>query len=122
MTDQIEPTEAAPEPTEARSLSPLEIFLVKLGATTCAAILFFYVVFSLVAGFVQEKMDQLAILKGGADFWITAEAKLYKLASADDIPPEKKAQIISALRTLSQRYKPYIDALAGDEKNREPGH
>jgi hypothetical protein len=66
-------------------------------------------------------MDELAILKGGPDFWATAETKLYKLANAQDIPPKKKEQIISALRTLSQRYKPYIDAIAGDEKTREQG-
>ena len=121
MIDEDETTGSVTEPAETRSLSPLEIFLVKLAATTCAAILFFYVAFTLVTGFVEEKMDQLAVLKGGADFWITAEAKLYKLASADDIPPQKKEQIISALRTLSVRYRPYLDALAGDEKNREPG-
>jgi hypothetical protein len=42
------------------------------------------------------------------------EGKLYKLASAPDLPPEKKEKIVNALRTLSVRYKPYVDAIAGD--------
>jgi hypothetical protein len=65
-------------------------------------------------------MEELAILKGGPAFWTTAEEKLYKLAAAPDLPPEKKEKIINALRTLSQRYKPYVDALAGDAKSPPP--
>jgi len=97
--------------------SSLNAFFVKLAAITCASLVFFYVAFSLVTGFIQEKADELAILKGGPAFWGAMEGKLYKLASAPDLPPEKKEKIVNALRTLSLRYKPYVDALAGDEKN-----
>jgi hypothetical protein len=105
-------TAAEPAPVP----SPLKTFLVKLAAVTCAALVFFYVAFSLVTGFIEEKADQLAILKGGPAFWGAMEDKLYKLASAPDLPPEKKEKIASALRTLSVRYKPYVDAIAGDAK------
>ena len=115
--------ENAPEAEAQKpsSLSPLETFLVKLAAATCAALLFFYLAFSLVTGFIEEKIDQLTVLKGGPAFWSVVETKLYQLASAQDMPPKKKEQIISALRILSQRYRPYLDAIAGDEKIREQG-
>src|SRR6476620_2768825 len=105
----------AVEPTPAPL--PLKTFFVKLAAITCASLVFFYVAFSLVTGFIEEKTDELAILKGGPAFWGAMENKLYKLASAPDLPPEKKEKVVSALRTISLRYKPYVDALAGDVKN-----
>jgi hypothetical protein len=100
-----------------QGISPLTAFFVKLAAITSVLLVSFYVVFSLVTGFIDEKIDQLAMLKGGPAFWGTAEDKLYKLAAAPDLPPEKKEKIVNALRTLSLRYKPYMDALAGDTKN-----
>jgi hypothetical protein len=103
--------------TTAREPSPLAIFFVKLTATTCAALVFFYVVFTFVTGFIEEKAEELAILKGGPAFWVTMENKLYKLASAPDLPPEKKEKIVNALQTLSLRYKPYVDAIAGESKS-----
>ena len=56
----------AVEPTPAPS--PLKTFFVKLAAITCAALVFFYVAFSLVTGFIKEKTDELAILKGVRHF------------------------------------------------------
>jgi hypothetical protein len=107
----------AAKPT--RGPSPLTAFFVKLAAITCASLLFFYVVFNLVTGFIEEKTDELAILKGGPAFWGAMEGKLYKLASSPDLTPEKKEKIIGALRTLSLRYKPYVDAIAGDVKSQQ---
>ena len=101
----------------AQGPSPLAVLFVKLAAITGVLLVCFYVVFSVVTGFIEEKMDELAILKGGPAFWASAENRLYKLAAAPDLPPEKKEKVINALRTLSARYKPYVDALAGDEKN-----
>ena len=111
------PTAGGQEPT---SLSPLETFLVKLAAVTFAVILFFYLAFSFVTGFIEDKINEQSMLKGGSSFWAKVEADLYKMAAAEDMPQKKKEQIISALRTLSQRYRPYIDAIAGDEKKNEP--
>jgi hypothetical protein len=103
-----------------QGISPLTAFFVKLAAITGVLLLSFYIVFTLVTSFIEEKMEELAILKGGPAFWATAEEKLYKLAAAPDLPPEKKEKIVNALRTLSQRYKPYVDALAGDAKSPPP--
>ena len=112
---EMDKTAAKPTPAP----SPLTIFFVKLAAITCASLVFFYVTFSLVTGFIEQKADELAILKGGPAFWGEMEGKLYKLASAPDLPPEKKEKIVNALRTLSLRYKPYVDAIAGDVKGQQ---
>jgi hypothetical protein len=99
--------------------SPLTTFFIKLAAVTCAVLVFFYMAFTLITGFIEERANELAILKGGPAFWGTMEEKLYKLASGPDLPPEKKEKIVSALRTLSVRYKPYVDAIAGDVKSQQ---
>jgi hypothetical protein len=43
------------------------------------------------------------------------EKKLYKLADEPDLPPAKKAAVMSALTKLSVKYRPYLDALAGQD-------
>ena len=41
-------------------------------------------------------------------------APLLAARDAPDMPPEKKKKIIDALHRLSVKYKPFVDALAGD--------
>jgi len=48
------------------------------------------------------------------------EEKLYAMADAPDIPPEKKKKIIDALHRLSGKYRPYIEALHGDGPSAGP--
>ena len=50
-------------------------------------------------------------LRGGPEFWAGVEQKLYKLADAPDLPPQKKEQIIKALAKISAKYRPYAEAL-----------
>jgi hypothetical protein len=37
------------------------------------------------------------------------------LADEPDLPPEKKKKIVDALHRLSIKYKPYVDALSGND-------
>jgi len=53
------------------------------------------------------------MLKGGPAFWSMMEYKLYRLADAPDMPPEQK-KIVDALHRLLVKYRPFVDALAGD--------
>lgn len=50
---------------------------------------------------------------GSRAFWGEVERRVYALADAPDLPPEKKAKIVAALKKLSDKNKPYIDALVG---------
>ena len=109
MNDRIE-TEEDAEPS--RPLTEIQIFLIKV-ATVTGAVFFLMVVAYL---FVSSQAEDLAFLKGGHAFWEKAEEKLYKLADEPDLPEQKKAKIIAALRKISDRYRPYIDAVEGSAR------
>jgi hypothetical protein len=100
---------------EAKPLSPLQIFLVKVAIVTAAIVVILYCASYFFESFIAGKADQLTFLKGGAAFWGRVETKLYSLADEPDVPPEKKKKIIDALHKLSIKYKPYVDALGGND-------
>lgn len=52
---------------------------------------------------------------GGPEFWLKAEKSLYRFADQPDLPPEKKAKIVAALKKIREKNQPYIDALTGKE-------
>jgi hypothetical protein len=92
---------------EVKSLSALQLFFAKVGAVLAAACLF--LVFAI--SYVRSELEDPGILKGGPAFWQGVENKLYKFADEKDVPEEKKAKIIAALRKISAKYAPYIEAL-----------
>jgi hypothetical protein len=98
--------------SEEKPLSPLQLFCAKIAVVTVAILIVLYAVSFYVESFME---DRGSILKGGPAFWGTLETKLYRLADDPDLPPEKKKKIIEALRKLSAKYKPYLDAIGGDE-------
>ncbi|SDR83402.1 hypothetical protein [Bradyrhizobium canariense] len=99
---------------EEYSLSPLQTFFAKVAIVTGALLTTLYFASSLAVSFVTTQSEQLKALKGGAAFWGAMEQKLYTLADAPDIAPEKKQKIIDAIHRLSLKYKPYFDALNDD--------
>ncbi len=101
---------------EARELTPLHAFLLKVVIVTVAILIVLYAVNSLVGDFVDGRAEQLKMLQGGPEFWGLVEFKLEKLANAPDLPPEKKKKIVEALRKLSSKYRPYFDAIAEPPK------
>jgi len=92
---------------EAKPLSALHVFVLKVGAVLAAACLF--LVFAI--SYVRSELEDPGIFKGGPAFWQDVESKLYKLADGKELPEEKKAKIIEALRKISAKYAPYIEAL-----------
>jgi hypothetical protein len=108
------------------SLSPLQTFFAKVAIVTAAFLITAYAITAMAVSFVgsqidkaASQMDQLS-LKGGPAFWSKMETKLYALADAPDMSPEKKQKIIDALHRLSLKYKPYIDAFAGAGEPAKP--
>lgn len=102
------------------TLSPLHTFLAKVAIVTGAFLIVAYFVSSLTVSFANSQMDRITMeinklgLKGGPAFWSAVETKLYALADAPDLPPERKQKIIDAIQKLSVKYKPYVDAFAQD--------
>ena len=92
--------------------SPLQIFFIKLISVVASiALLIFFAISS-----IKSAIEDSDVLRGGPAFWRTVENSLYKLADQKDLPEAKKAKIIDALRKLSTRYAPYIDALTAPAK------
>ena len=101
--------------TGARELTPLQIFFYKVGIVTVAVAALLYASGYFLEAFIARQSEQFSMLRGGPAFWSMVEYKLYKLSDAQDMPPEqKKKKIIDALHKLSVKYKPFVDALAGD--------
>src|ERR1700692_1175309 len=90
-----------------RPMTELERFGVKLALVLAAALIFFYA----VAAYVQSRIENVMLFKGGPVFWAQVEKKLYSLADEPDLPDQKKAQVIETLKKLSAKYRPYINAL-----------
>jgi hypothetical protein len=105
---------------EDKPLSPLLLFSAKVAIVTVAILVILYGAGQLIAFQIESQTEQLALLKGGPAFWERVEGKLYRLADEPDLPPEKKQKIINALRKLSAKYKPYLDAVAGESLPGEP--
>ena len=101
---------------ERKELSPLQVFILKVGVVAAAIIVVLYCAGYFLQAFVAAKAEQFTFLKGGPAFWEQMEQKLYLFADQPDMPPEKKAKIIDALRKVSAKYKPFIDALDGADK------
>lgn len=99
---------------EDKPLSPLQVFFAKAAIVTAAILIILYGAGYFVTSYIESQQERFALLKGGPVFWGAMEGKLYKLADEPDLSPEKKKKIVDALRKLSSKYKPYFDAVAGD--------
>ncbi|MGM4932806.1 hypothetical protein [Tardiphaga sp. 619_E2_N8_5] len=94
----------APPPTA------IEIFLMKVMILTAAAVVFFYAVAYITDSFVSKRLEGLQALKGGKAFWSSVENKLYSVADAPEMPPDRKAKILESIKKISDRYRPYLEA------------
>jgi hypothetical protein len=98
-------------PSEKAAISQLQLFFAKVAIITAAVLIVMFYATSSFQSFVEKQGE---LLKGGPAFWEVVEQKLDKLADARDLPPEKKQKILAALSKISNRYRPYFDALAGE--------
>jgi hypothetical protein len=99
---------------EDRPMTPLQIFFAKVAIVTIAILVILYGIGYFVTSYIESQTEAIKILKGGPAFWSLMETKLYRMADEPDLPPEKKKKIIDALRKLSTKYRPYFEAVAGE--------
>ena len=114
--------EATQEPTSPAldsGLGPIGLFLIKTVIVSAAIVLSFWILLDVVDGFATRRMEQLertvraATSVGGRQFWTKLEGQLDKLADArTDFPPEKKAKILSQIRAISDRWRPFLQEAA----------
>jgi len=96
---------------------PLPPWLVALGTFAAKVAIFLMLVYFAI-GYVTAPIA--AKFSGGRQFWNSVEEKLVKFADQPDLPPEKRARIIGALEKIGDRYRPYIQALTGENRPGAP--
>lgn len=110
--------EATQEPTSPAldaGLGPIGLFLIKTVIVSAAIVLSAWILLDVLDGFATRRMQQLeqtirtATSLGGRQFWTKLEGELDKLADGrTDIPPEKKAKILSQIKAVSDRWRPFL--------------
>jgi hypothetical protein len=116
-------SEIETSPEVAKTRTPLQIFLIKVGAVLAACLIFLVFAVMVIESEIRAvahdlRQDAGDALNGGPAFWTAVEKKLYKLADEKDLPADKKARILAALRRVGQRYGPYLEALSQPAKKR----
>jgi hypothetical protein len=57
---------------------------------------------------IEEKYP---VVRGGPAFWREVEVSLLAFANQPDMDEAKKKKVVEALRKLSKKYQPFIEAL-----------
>jgi hypothetical protein len=123
--------EKSQEPTSSQStdsgLGPIGRFLLKTVIVCAAIIVSGWIMLDLLDDFATRRMEQLertvrtATSLGGNRFWTKLEGELDRLADPrSDLSPEKKQKILSEIRAISSRWRPFLDeavsTIEGDKK------
>jgi hypothetical protein len=66
---------------------------------------------------IDARVDQIhrATRINGRAFWGQMEENIMKAADpSNDLPPEKKAKLLAAVRTLADRWRPFLAEITAD--------
>ena len=124
----MEATQESTSPALHQGLGPIGLFLIKTVIVSVAIVLSAWILLDVLDGFATRRMEQLertvrtATSIGGRQFWGKLEGELDKLADPRmDLPPEKKEKILSQIRAVSDRWRPFLldaaAAIEGDAPN-----
>lgn len=121
----MESTEGSPSQAVELRLGPIAQFALKTAIVAVAIVLSSWIMLDVLEGFVIRRMEQLettirsATVIGGRQFWTKLEDELDKIADPrTDISPEKKRKILSQIKVISDRWRPFLSeaaaSIAGD--------
>jgi hypothetical protein len=112
----MEQTREPTSPGAEARIGPLGQFTVKTAIVSLAIVLSGWVMLDILDDFATRRMQQLdAAVRsiGGRQFWTKLEEELDKFADPrTDISPEKKRKILSQIRTISDRWRPFLNEAA----------
>jgi hypothetical protein len=109
----MEATQEATSPAPDAGLGPIGLFLIKTVIVSAAIVLSTWILLDVLDGFATRRMQQLEQTIRTATFWTKLEGELDKLADGrTDIPPEKKAKILSQVKAISDRWRPFLQEAA----------
>jgi hypothetical protein len=104
---------------------PIRHFLLKTMIVCGAIIACGWIMINLLDDFVTRRIEQLeGTVIGGNRFWTKVESGLDRLADPrTDLTPEKKQKILSQIKVISDRWRPFLveaaSAIEGDSKKAE---
>jgi hypothetical protein len=115
----MEPAEGSTSQAVELRLGPIGQFALKTAIVSVAIVLSVWVVLDVLDGFATRRMQQLestirtATAVGGRQFWTRLEDELDKMADPrTDISPEKKRKILSQIKVISDRWRPFLSEVA----------
>lgn len=110
--------ETAPAPVKP-PLTEIQVFYRKAFTVVVAILAIMFVLYlmitneieTLTENFQAQFQTQISDLQGGPKFWARIESNLYQYADAPDMPPERKARIVAAIKKAADKNRAFIDAL-----------
>jgi hypothetical protein len=106
--------EATKEPAARRSMSfygAVVLFAIKTVIVCLAIVVSGVIMLDYLDDFMGRRMDQMeaTLRMGGKQFWTKLEEGLAKQADpASDLSPEQKRKILSHIRIISDRWRPFL--------------
>jgi hypothetical protein len=121
----MEPAEESTSRAVELRLGPIGQFALKTAIVAAAIVLSAWIMLDVLDSFATRRMQQLetamrsATTLGGRQFWTKLEEELDKFADPRaDISPEKKRKILSQIKVISDRWRPFLSeaasSIAGD--------
>jgi hypothetical protein len=96
-------------------LGPIGQFAVKTVVVAAAIVVSAWIMLDVLDDFADRRMQQFertlrsATSLGGRQFWTKLENQLEQLADPkSDIPAEKKQKILSQIKVISDRWRPFL--------------
>jgi hypothetical protein len=96
-------------------IGPMGQFALKTAIVSVAIVVSGWILLDILDDFASRRMQQLeatiraATVIGGREFWTKLDVQLDSLADPrTDISPEKKQKIISQIRIISDRWRPFL--------------
>jgi hypothetical protein len=126
---EMEPTDETVTQADA-GLGPIGQFAVKTVIVAGAIVVAAWIMLDLLDDFADRRMQQFeqtlrsATSLGGRQFWTKLEGQLDQLADPrSDISPEKKQKILTQIKVISDRWRPFVTEVAASfegEPNKQP--
>jgi len=125
----METSQEATSQSAESGLGPIGRFLLKTVIVCAAIIVSGWIMLDLLDDFATRRMEQLertvraATAIGGNRFWTKLEGELDRLADPrTDVSPEKKQKILSQIKVISDRWRPFLveatSTIEGDSKKK----
>ncbi len=107
--------------SRASDKSSIQNFAIKTGIVAITVVASLLIVFAQLDSMIDERVDQIKIALNSAtkfqprEFWPRLEMNIERAADpSNDLSPERKAKLVTAIHALRDRWKPILNELFSD--------